>query len=145
MILNEYRYITRFETESEAEEYYREHGLKVTGWHIDDGEVIVDNYCEIGDTNNDRDDNAQVDNNKKKNYEIIDKNTVVVHVRSSKDPDFQKHLKDNNVEVGENNIIRNLTADRAEEIIKDYEREHGGIKVNRKTVSQGRENFVQLL
>lgn len=129
MILNEYKYATKFASESDAKEYYEEHGLKITKDHITGSYFVVDDYKEIKtDTPSS---SSSLENKTKSEFSINDKK-------------FKDILKSERIQVGEHNIIRTMKPKDVLKKIQKIEKKYGK-KVNYTIVIQGGDNFIQLL
>ena len=127
MILNEYKYATRFASESDAKEYYKEHGLEITKDHMTGSYFIVDDYKEIKtDTPS-----SSSKNKTKSEFSINDKK-------------FKDILKSERIQVGEHNIIRAMKPKDVLKKIQKIEKKYGK-KVNYTIVIQGGDDFIQLL
>ena len=118
MILNEYKYPTHFDTESEAEEYYKENGMEVKGGYYSDSTYVVTKYSKI------EDDLDSSDNNLEKKLK-----------------DFLKKYK---MSVGEGNVIRSgKSIDSIVKALKKFEKDNK-IKIPYEEISQGEETFIKL-
>ena len=136
MILNEYKYTTRFETEGEARDYYKtEYDAEITKGHNEGSSYVVDDYKKLSD----EDSIGYKGPNKVTYYNDSDNKFDI-------NKEFKKFLKKNKLQIGEHNIIRTgKDYDKVLKKLKEFEKKYNvKIPISNDSLTQGGETFVQL-